>query len=152
MPGESPDASPLILAVKAGNIDLIDVLLSMGYSVNETLPIGHLKTPLHVAAALGSIEVTEKLIRAGAKVNIVVDGESALHSACRNGHLEMVMALFRRGALPHFPNKTTTPLHIAATAGHASVSALLLLNEMDPNTLDQEGFTPAHLGARHGDV
>jgi ankyrin repeat protein len=61
------------------------------------------RTPLHVAAEAGRLEVARLLIDSGADVMARDEGDNAtpLHWAAQNGHLEVVRLLLDRGADPN---------------------------------------------------
>ena len=58
--------SCLQLAVKKGNKEIVELLLRHGANANVSDADGDTTTPLHAAAQLGSLEISEMLVRAGA--------------------------------------------------------------------------------------
>ncbi len=79
---------------------------------------------LHRAAAEGKTEDLERLLRAG-------------HAPNQNGNI----SCWIRGA--YHPAKRT-PLHFAAKMGHLGCIRLLLRYGGDPNSQDEDGYTPLH--------
>jgi hypothetical protein len=76
----------------------------------------------------GFIDLAEKLIKYGARVNFAIkEGVIPLHIAAQNGHLELVKLLLRYGAMVDAKNtEGHTPLYIASAHGHSQVSDYLL--------------------------
>ncbi len=113
-------------------------------------------TPLIIAAALGHIEVTKALVKAGANVNnknLVYYNITAFHAAIENGHEPLVDYYL---SLPECDinwanNHNSTPLRTAAEAGHAQIVKKLL---MQPNIAVNEGnmhqVTPLSTAAEKG--
>ena len=91
----------MLLACAPGKLDALQVLLAHeSVDVNAPLPIDadtHL-TPLSVAAILNNPPACKLLIKAGAGVDQVDGGRSALHWAVLAGHLGVVKALLAAGA------------------------------------------------------
>lgn len=82
------------------------------------------RSPLHLAAEFGSLEICRLLLKAKAFVNSKTKpGWSALHFAAQKGHLELVQDLIKtHGAtVDSLTMKKQTPLHLAATAGEIEV-------------------------------
>lgn len=104
------------------------------------------ETPLQRAAALGSIEVAEKLIFTGAKPDVQTRrGRSALHYASENGHEEIVTLLITSGAQVDLPNKWgRTALHYAASKHRVDCLQILIANGADPNKQDVDRQTPLY--------
>lgn len=85
--------SALMLAVLRGHGEVVDVLIGAGAPVNHD---GW--TPLHYAAFEGRLEILERLIAAGAKLDALAPNQSdALMLAARNGHTAVVRYLLARG-------------------------------------------------------
>jgi beta-lactamase regulating signal transducer with metallopeptidase domain len=94
------DGSPLIGAVRSGNILITQYLLDQGADPN--LPAEGDGSPLIAAAALGRLDQVALLISRGADVNLAVDGdENALMNAAEQGHVEVVKFLIDKGADIH---------------------------------------------------
>lgn len=81
--------TPLLIACREGNVDLVALLAARGVSVNDTAGQG--LTPLHVACMTGHIAVVRWLVAAGATVMPPAQqpgGATPLHVAAHAGHLE----------------------------------------------------------------
>lgn len=90
--------APLVKAAYKKNAEMVKYLLMKGANPNESwAPCDAL--PLHIAAKLGSTDVIELLLEAGADVNTRdCNGMSALMHACRSGEKNAVEILLSRGA------------------------------------------------------
>jgi ankyrin repeat protein len=90
---------------------------------------------LFEAAEDGELSDIEELLRAGANVNAVIDGDGTpLMGAANDGHLEAVRLLLDRGANPNIPvDGDGNALIVAAGEGHFEVVRLLLDRGADPN-------------------
>lgn len=85
--------TPLYLATRYRNLDIVKYLIKKGASVN--IPSIHGYTALHEAACSGRLELAKRLIENGARMdaNNNSEGWTPLHFAAENGHLEVVKAL-----------------------------------------------------------
>jgi len=99
--------SPLFLACKRGNVEIVQYLLDECgadveqkgmYEVPDDRSIHHV-TPLWCAAVAGKLEVVKALVRRGANVNSVSDtGSTPVRSACFMTHLDIVEFLVQSDA------------------------------------------------------
>lgn len=109
--GKGPDmieTTPLQLATRRGRIEVLDVLIVQGASLDDTL---------HHAVEFDHVEVLEKLLQAGADIDGKrwVERWTPLHTACYDHSVKCVSALLRRGARTDVRNREgATPLHIAS--------------------------------------
>lgn len=113
-------------AVEAGDTQRIETALGEKDSVNEQAGSAQL-SPLHVAAAMGSVTIAKRLLEAGAFVDArSVGDDTPLHIAAYAGVTEMIGLLLAAGADPNAQNRRgETPLHLAAGyGGKAAVAAL----------------------------
>lgn len=104
-------------AVRAGDIEGLDCLLSEGYDIDALDEHG--QTTLMIAAARGHSAVARFLIERGAKLNHTAKFRlTALMLAVLNGHVDIVRALVDAGAdlavrgtgAPGFHGKTALDL------------------------------------------
>jgi ankyrin repeat protein len=125
-------------AVKAGDLPRIEVLIASGANVNERDFVG---TPLHTAAALGSVKIAKLLIDAGADLEGIGIGQShPLHAAARNNRAVVAAYLIQRGAqVDSRDGQGLTPLLVAAADGNAEVVEALLDGGADPRAEDNRG-------------
>jgi len=105
--------SPLFLACKKGNVEIVEYLISVcqadveqrgQYEVQDDRSV-HTVTPLWCAAVAGKYRVVDVLVRYGADVNSVSDtGSTPVRSACFMTHLDIVRLLVSHNADIQKPN------------------------------------------------
>jgi ankyrin repeat protein len=109
--------------------------------------------PLHVAAILGSVQIIELLLQAGADVN----AESSpgmltpISMATHNGHKEAVPLLIAAGGNVNckVSDKQCTPLHLAAEHGDLAIGKMLLDAGAEVDAEDRDGLSPLHWAAEY---
>lgn len=105
---------------------------------------------LYLASKYGNIDAVEKLIAAGADVNIVRDssGGSPLFIACQEGYLEIVEKLINAGADVDQICQDSTALYMACQEGYLEIVEKLLLakDRISQKTLDESAFVAAQKG------
>ena len=92
------DIEPLNIAISQGSLQICELLIQRGASVNSLHRASY--SPLHLAASLGKVEIASLLIESGAIVDNFRsdDNETPLCQAIRNSHLAMVELLIHYGA------------------------------------------------------
>lgn len=84
--------TPLLSAVAAGSLACLELLIQAGARVNI---IAGGATPLHIAADIGSPEIINCLLKAGADPNVTdEDGQKAIQVAAARGNRGVVEILF----------------------------------------------------------
>ena len=123
--------APLGLAAFFGQLDSLDLLIESGAEVNAVSQNQMRVRPIHSAVAhrqpAVSLEMAERLLSAGAHVNIAQHGGwTPLHQAASHGHAQMVELLLHFGASPSAKSDDNrTPLMMAEEGGYAEVVDLL---------------------------
>ena len=123
-------------------------------------------TPLHVAAALGDIDMIKLLIRNKALIDAkAADGSlTALHVACYKGHFYILKFLVEAGADFECASMQNgaSPLFIAAEKGYENIVTFLLRKKINDKTvIDDEirfftnnqnctTLTPLHVACQNG--
>lgn len=128
--------TPLSIACAEGHVDMVQLLLSHGASLEH---VGEGLTLLHLAARHGHARVVTLLIeksldtRGEALTRQFVDepitkqgGDTALHEAAWSGSVKTVSVLLDHNALYTSNRNGVTPLHIAAWKSKPKVIQLLL--------------------------
>ena len=123
--------SPLIDAVKAGDLETVRALVTDRAAVDLAQPDG--ATALHWAAHRDDLEAAALLIDAGADVNAVnAFGATPVWLAAENGSAAMLERLLAAGALPNAAlTNGETPLMTAARTGVAEAVATLVAHGAD---------------------
>ncbi|CBZ29007.1 conserved hypothetical protein [Leishmania mexicana MHOM/GT/2001/U1103] len=148
--------TPLHEAVTQDYIACCQVLLDHG--ADDTIQSTTQSTPFHTAAACGSIEGMEVILRHSdnpkGKVNeLDRQRSSALHKCAFDGDVRVSRWLVEHGANVDAADSTdATPLLIAVRMGQTEVAEYLLRNGADCNRQDQQGNSGLHFCAVRGDV
>lgn len=113
---EPSGASPALLAVKTGWVELAEVLHEGGAHFNTPNADG--TTLLHIAAAAGHVRMAQYLASIGCSLNAkTVKSWTPLHHAARFGHGDMIDFLLEAGVSPNAWNSDGfTPLALAKNA------------------------------------
>jgi ankyrin repeat protein len=116
--GSGQALTPLIEAVLAGDEELMSILIKAPGIRLDRGDYRHI-TPLAYAIREDRWDLAERLVEAGANVNIQVgdyDGNTLLHLAAERGDLQRVQWLLARGADHQMRNyRQLTPLDVART-------------------------------------
>ncbi|KAM3409423.1 hypothetical protein ACQJBY_002004 [Aegilops geniculata] len=111
------------------------------------------RTPLHLAAWAGHVDVVKCLCQHKADVGAAaMDDTAAIHFASQKGHLEVVRELLASGASVKAKNrKGFTALHFAAQNFHLDLVKYLVRRGVDITTKTNAGQTALHV-AENDDV
>jgi hypothetical protein len=145
---DQPPSSPLLAAVRRGDVDSVRALVGHGIDVNA--PDGQGMTALHYAAYRGDTAMTEVLLKAGARAAARdADGISPLEAAAFDGRTEVARLLILSGAAVNASDRTgLTALHVAAAGGHEELVRLLLASGADWSLRSAKGHTAAEMAAQ----
>ncbi|MFM1843071.1 MAG: Ankyrin [Cyanobacteriota bacterium] len=138
--------SPLLYAIGAGQIAIVDQLIGAGADVNFDRP-PHGITPLMLAAAHHQTAIAKQLIAAGANLDQGNDdGSTALMIAAYRGDRDMVEILLRAGAKINQQDQDgATALQLAIQGNHPLVLGLLLEYGADCYQPNAQGDLPLSL-------
>ncbi|MHB9147981.1 MAG: ankyrin repeat domain-containing protein [Candidatus Amoebophilus sp.] len=134
----------LYVAIERGDIkEVNNALQAGGIDVNSTNGQG--LSPLYIASLKGHIDVANKLIDCGAKV------QDNLYMAIGKLDLAVAKQLVLLGADVNVKNKyNQTLLHLATSHNQSEKIKLLLLLEIDINAKCVNGWSALQLAALHG--
>ena len=123
--------TPLIVAVRNGNLDCVKVLLKYGADIEERGDFMHnfkCCTPLFIAATCGNVEILRFLVENGANVNATDDfGLTPLMAAVANQLLDAVTFLIDQGADVNLLDSSgSTALHYASEVSFDPSSCLIV--------------------------
>ena len=142
--GHAVGATPLMIAAREGNLQLVNRLLEAG--ADWGLADSQGRTAVDLATQAGRIEVLQRLEQAGAKVDFRSQQlhSAALLEAVKRQDIEGVRRALQGGARTDLQEKDTqrTPLMLACLDGNAEIVRLLLEGKADPNQHTQWGEYP----------
>ncbi len=111
------------------------------------------------AAARGHRPIVEALVKAGAPINRIFPGGSALHAAVMGDYPEVVELLLEAGAEPDLTDRQLdnrkqgwTALMYAACYGRTAIAHLLLQAGAQADLPDRDGQTPLMVAANAGNT
>ena len=147
--------SALHLAVAEKHTEVVKLLLSVE---DKTIHCKDFtgRTPLHEAIRQNHVEISELLIRSGARVSQKCMRFQNLSSVCNNSERKcnQQRTLLNKRELEEYERDLchcgTTPFLLAARYGHIEVASLLLRYGAKGDDKDCQGATVLHIAACHG--
>jgi uncharacterized protein len=129
--------SPLVDAVKTGDRAAVMALIARRVDVNAPEADG--TTALQWAVHLNSLDLAERLIRAGASVNAKNDyGATPMSEAALTGNVDMLEKLLAAGADVESPGSDgQTALMVVARTGRVDAARVLLRRGARVNAVEQ---------------
>ncbi|XP_063078941.1 ankyrin repeat domain-containing protein 6b [Engraulis encrasicolus] len=139
----------LLVASHKGQADNVVHLINKGATVAVTK---YGRTPLHLAAYKGHIEVVRILLKAGCDLDIEDDGnQTALHRAAVVGNGDVIAALVQEGcALERQDKDGNTALHEVSWHGFSQSVKLLVKAGANVHAKNKAGNTALHLACQNG--
>ena len=148
------DTTPLHIAACFGYTALVERLLDVGmadYKAMDSWGYG----PLYWACYDGQIDIVQRLVKAGADVNMHRGGGNitALWIAASQGFLEITQYLLEQNAMTDFgEDDLGTPLYIASENGRVPVVRHLIEHGADVNMIGGLHRRPLNAAAFSGDL
>ncbi|XP_028810894.1 ankyrin repeat and SOCS box protein 15b [Denticeps clupeoides] len=148
----SEGETPLLLAVQAGLVENVKVLLEHGASPHNTNSRN--ETPLLLAVRLSSYDIVSALVMGGAFVEqLCLKKWTATHEAAKVGCCDILMLLLRHGGkVMGRDGHGVTPLGIAAEYAHPEALEILIHNGGDVNAQATNGDTVLYDAAGSGSI
>lgn len=144
--------TPLMLASRQGEDDVVFVLTKTMQPGDLNLKNGRGESALSIAAARGNDSVVALLLDRQAHVEQCThNGRTPLAEAVAGGHLRTAELLIARGAAIDGGREVVKPpLAIAARRGNVAMVDLLLAKKANPQLADRDGWTACHHAASQG--
>ena len=127
-----PKLTALQAAAGSGHLEIVEILITGGASINQSAPGPLGRTPLQAAAEGRHGGIVQRLLAAGAEINARASrmiGRTALQAASGAGDNEIVQILLGNGADVNAPASQyvgRTALQAAAEGGHKKIVEVLL--------------------------
>ncbi|XP_031437715.1 ankyrin repeat domain-containing protein 6b isoform X2 [Clupea harengus] len=139
----------LLVASHKGQADNVVQLINKGAKVAVTK---YGRTPLHLAAYKGHIEVVRILLKAGCDLDIEDDGnQTALQRAAVVGNSDVISALIQEGcSLDRQDKDGNAALHEVAWHGFSQSVKLLVKAGANVHAKNKAGNTALHLACQNG--
>ncbi|XP_047244618.1 ankyrin repeat domain-containing protein 6b isoform X3 [Girardinichthys multiradiatus] len=139
----------LLIASHKGQADNVVQLINKGAKVAVTK---YGRSPLHLAAYKGHLEVVRILLKAGCDLDIQDDGEqTALHRAAVVGNTDIISALIQEGcALERQDKDGNTALHEVSWHGFSHCLKVLVKAGANVHAKNKAGNTALHLACQNG--
>ena len=146
--------SALHLAVAEKHTEVVKLLLSVEDNTIHCKDFTG-RTPLHEAIRQNHVEISELLIRSGARVSQKCMRFQNLSSVCNNSEkCNQLRTFLNKRELEEYERDLchcgTTPFLLAARYGHIEVASLLLRYGAKGDDKDCQGATVLHIAACHG--
>lgn len=150
----------LFEAVKNGRYKEVTDLITMGTDIYHCIGItlrpynNEYNTPLHLAAALGYLDIAKYLLKKGADVNARNrKKQTPLHLAVFNAHKDIIKYLIvHKAEINAVEDEGDSPLAWAVYKGQTAILSLLIELKANIHIQNKIGNTPLHWVAEEGYV
>ncbi|XP_062024101.1 protein VAPYRIN-LIKE-like [Rosa rugosa] len=169
------DNSVLHDAAAMNRVDLVEILCKNFPEIDVNWVDSDCRTPIHIAAANGHVEMLKFCISAGGNADVWDrKGWTPLHCAAERGHLVPIKSLLECSNVKYVVNKNgKTAFDLAAENGHLNLLGFLRFDDVllraarlddahglksclaegaEVNGRDQNGWTPLHRAAFKGRI
>jgi ankyrin repeat protein len=145
------EQSPLQIACRSGNLEIVRRLLDRGADPNSVDKLG--MTPLMEACRIGNIKIMKLLVAADADIGVATTNrQTPLWFATLHGFPDAVRYLLDELETdPNFAREDgVTPLMVASSQGFHTIADLLIHAGADVNVMDLQNATALINAAEHG--
>lgn len=145
--------TPLLAAIGHGHLEVVNLLLQAGATVNPA--DWNVAVPLVQAVATGNLELVQSLLTAGANPNQMdfTCEASPLGMAIAQQRPDLAKLLLKHGANPTIGKLCDSALGLAAASGQIEIAKLLLEHGVDVNkAFEEENYTALMAAAIEGDL
>ncbi|WP_456201480.1 ankyrin repeat domain-containing protein [Wolbachia endosymbiont of Protocalliphora sialia] len=146
--------TPLHYAAWRGRLEIAELLVDKGASINTADASTAGKKPIHVAAENNSKSIIEFLISKGVNVDEAdKNGWAPLHYAAKFDQLEVAKFLIEKGANINAADTSTIgekPIHVAAENNSKNIIEFLISKGVSVNDTDKDGRTPLYWASWNG--
>ena len=144
--------TPLYLASKIGNLEIVRMLVRAGADVDSGNLVGRFN-PLLIAAARGYVNIVDLLLDSGATADVCdSDGFTPFYFACQNGHVDVFKQFSTSSVDEVYGANSETVLHVAVSNQHTRIIQLLLDRKANVNVCTTTGSTPLYLASKIGNL
>lgn len=136
--------TPLDLAAREGDLEMVELLVNNGANVNNY-------KPLQLASQKGYLEIVTYLVEHGANLNdpdieIRFDGLSPLHEAVRGGHFDVVEYLVEQGAdinatHEHYGRPINMIINLDSKPNYRKIAFFLMRRGIEDGTFNEADAT-----------
>ncbi len=136
--------TPLDLAAREGDLEMVELLVDNGANVNNY-------KPLHLASEKGHLEIVRYLVEHGANLNdpdieIRFDGLSPLHEAVRGGRFDVVEYLVEQGAdinatHEHYGRPINMIINLDSKPNYRKIAFFLMRRGIEDGTFNEADAT-----------
>jgi len=125
-------SNPLDNAISAGNMQMVNLLISNGYPLNDTT-ISH---AMQESVLSNQLDMLKFFLGKGIDINYVdgQKGKTLLETSCDSDNYDVAKYLLENGAKAD-GNGVSIPLFAAVKTGDVELVNLLISNKADPNAL-----------------
>jgi ankyrin repeat protein len=148
--GDPFGRKPIHFAANAGNLEMVNYLLSQGADPKTLTNAG--TSSLHYAALNGNVDIIKLFLEKGIELDIQ-NNQSAtpFYYAAMQGHAEAVTYLLDQGAAIDTKDQTgRTALHFIAMSGNVDLATKLIQKGLNPELVDLYQKTPLYYAAENG--
>lgn len=144
-------ATPLCMAAKHGNSNIVKVLMSNGAKLRIKTRNGW--TIFHFSALSCNVKTTRLIYKQYKDVyDIDYCGRSPLHYSAESGDVFTTLFFIKHGCDPNLPDKAgMTPLHFAASTGNLASARLIINQGGKVEMKDNVGRSCLHFAALSND-